>query len=305
MRDISEKSPTYRTALARARVYTSPTALEAVRTGTVPKGDVATYTKAVGLLALKRTPDLLPFCHPVALRAGDVRLECAEDHIAIEVSTSAVDVTGVEVEVMTAAALAAMNVYDMLKPLDAQTRVGSIELVEKRGGKSDFIDDFGRPLRAGVLVCSDSVASGGKADSAGKAVVDALQTARLVIAQSVVVPDEPAQIAAAVTQWCDVDKLDFVCTVGGTGLSPRDQTPEAILPLLERRIEGVDEAIRAYGRQRTPYADLSRSVAGHRGRTLIVTLPGSTRGARESLQAILPWCLHIVKVFDKSFRHGH
>jgi molybdenum cofactor synthesis domain-containing protein len=107
-----------------------------------------------------------------------------------------------------------------------------------------------------------------------------------------------------VRRWADDDAFDLVFTVGGTGLGPRDTTPEALRPLLEREIPGVAEAVRAYGQERTPYAALSRTIAGQRGTTIIVALAGSTRGAGESVEALMPWLLHVIDVFDKAYRHG-
>lgn len=261
-------------------------------------------TRAAAMLGVKRTPDLLPFCHPIPILHTNVQIELEASGVRIKVEVATIARTGVEVEAMTAAAVGALNVYDMVKPIDKTAHIGAVRLLEKSGGKSDFQTTFDRPIRAGILVVSDSVAKGSKADKAGAAVREMLAGQGIAIGVEAIVPDEPRQIADHVVQWADHDRLDLVFTVGGTGLGPRDRTPEAIAPLLERTIEGVAEAIRAYGRQRTPHANLSRAIAGQRGTTLIVTLPGSTRGAQESIEALLPWALHIIHVFDKSYRHG-
>ncbi len=304
MIDITAKRVTLRRAVAEALVAVRPETVEAIRRGEIPKGSVAEVTKAAALLGLKRTPDLLPFCHPIPIEHGAVKVDLEEGAVRVRVEVTAIARTGVEVEAMTGAAIAALNVYDMVKPIDSSAHISGVRLIEKRGGKSDQRESFDRELRGAVLVVSDSVAAGSKQDTAGQAVREALADHNVRVAETDVVPDEPDLVAEKVAAWCADGGLDLVFAVGGTGLGPRDRTPEAVRPLLEREIPGIAEAVRAYGRERTPLADLSRTVAGQRGTTIVVALAGSTRGAREAMDALLPWLLHIVKVLDKSYRHG-
>jgi cyclic pyranopterin phosphate synthase len=302
--DITSKRVSLRRAVAEGRVAVRPETVEAIRQGEIPKGSVAEVTKAAALLGLKRTPELLPFCHPIPIEHGAVEVDLEERAVRVRVEVAAIARTGVEVEAMTGAAIAALNVYDMVKPLDSSAHISGVRLIEKRGGKSDGKETFDRELRGAVLVVSDSVAAGSKHDTAGRAVSEALAEHDIRVAETDVLPDEPNLVAERVAAWCDDGGLDLVFAVGGTGLGPRDKTPETVRPLLEREIPGIAEAIRAHGRERTPLADLSRTVAGQRGTTVVVALAGSTRGAREAMDALLPWLLHVVKVFDKTYRHG-
>jgi molybdenum cofactor synthesis domain-containing protein len=160
-------------------------------------------------------------------------------------------------------------------------------------------------ISAGVITVSDTGSRGERVDTAGLAVAEALTAAGISVTQTAIVPDERDQIAALLRRWTDELHLDLVLTAGGTGLSPRDVTPEATLDVAERMVPGFAELMRAESRKKTPLADVSRAVAVTRGRTLIVNLPGSERGARENLEAILPILPHAVEVASGRFgSHG-
>jgi molybdenum cofactor synthesis domain-containing protein len=154
-----------------------------------------------------------------------------------------------------------------------------------------------------VLVISDKVAAGKAEDKAGAAIRERLEKLGVEVPVQAVVADEPADIATKVKAWA-TEGLDLILTTGGTGLSPRDRTPEAIAPILDRAVPGIMEAARSYGQERMPLAIMSRGIAGMIGRTLVITLPGSTRGAQETMDALFPFVLHVIKVQEHAFRHG-
>lgn len=147
-----------------------------------------------------------------------------------------------------------------------------------------------------LVVCSDSISSGKKEDKAGKAIISKLETCGVQIDGYVIIPDEQVQIEEQLMQAVNAN-IDIILFTGGTGLSPRDVTPEAIRPLLDREIPGIMEAARSYGQQRTPLT-LSRSLAGMKGNTLVLALPGSTKAARETMDALFPSVLHIFRVLE-------
>jgi molybdopterin adenylyltransferase len=145
-------------------------------------------------------------------------------------------------------------------------------------------------MNAAVLTVSDSAAQGQRQDLSGPAVVKLLQQNGFTVTATDVVPDERLRIEASLLQLADL--ADLVVTTGGTGLSPRDVTPEATLSVSERLVPGIAEWMRAQGAQGTPYALLSRAVCTVRGRTMLLNLPGSPAGAVESLRAVLPLLPH-------------
>lgn len=147
---------------------------------------------------------------------------------------------------------------------------------------------------AAVLTVSDSVHGGTREDRSGPAVRQQLETAGWLVPRLDVLPDEPEQIAAYLANLADSGEVSAIFTTGGTGLALRDRTPEATRQVIEREIPGIGEKMRAAGRAKTPLADLSRGLAGTRGRTVIVNLPGSPKGAVESLDAILDIVPHVV-----------
>lgn len=302
MVDITHKNTTLRRALAEATVAVSdPKTIFAITTKTVPKGDVLEAARVAGLFAVKRTSDMIPDCHPLPVESATVRFAVEELEIRIWVEVKTVYRTGVEVEAMHGASVAALTLYDMLKPIDKGIEIRNIRLVEKKGGKSDYQDKFREDIRAAVIVCSDTISAGEKSDKAGKAVQQKLAKYGVACLAYEVVPDEVAAIQGQVLAQV-ADGADLVLLCGGTGLSPRDVTPEAVRPLLDREIPGLMESARAYGQERMPWAMLSRGIAGMRGDTLIITLPGSTGGATETMDALFPWVLHVFRIVQ-AFRH--
>jgi cyclic pyranopterin phosphate synthase len=296
MIDITHKSVTLRQAIATAVVRVSdPATLKAVRDRTVPKGDVLEAARVAGLFAVKKTSEMIPDCHPLPVEYAAIRYEIGEMelHIAVEVHT--VYKTGVEVEAMHGASVVALTVYDMLKPIDKGVEIQHIRLQEKKGGKSDKKLRLPDAFSAAVIVCSDTIAAGKKEDKAGKVIREKLQSFGIAAIDYRVIPDDQQRIQQAVQHLCAA-RTDLIIFTGGTGLSPRDFTPEAVRPLLDREIPGIMEQARRYGQDRMPYAMLSRGIAGTIGDTVVLTFPGSTRGAAESMDAVFPQVLHIFTV---------
>ncbi len=155
---------------------------------------------------------------------------------------------------------------------------------------------------ATVVTASDGAHAGSREDASGPA-VEAMLVAAGFTVERVVVPDDRGTIAALLTRLADVERRALVAVTGGTGLGPRDVTPEATRDVIEREVPGFGEAMRAAGRAVTPRADLSRGVCGIRGATLIVDLPGSPKGATESLAAIVDLLPHALDLMGGDTEH--
>ncbi|MHB8421290.1 MAG: bifunctional molybdenum cofactor biosynthesis protein MoaC/MoaB [Leptospirales bacterium] len=298
MINISAKFRTLRTATAKATLHLSPNTIVLIRSGKIPKGNPLEVAKVAAVMAAKNTPQIIPYCHPLSVEGVDLSFEFDSSRIDLFVTVTAIDKTGVEVEAMTSAAICALTLYDMLKMVDDSLSIGSISLVEKKGGKSDFREELATTLSAAVVVCSDSVHAGKKADKTGPLIRERLLSLGFPSPSYTVIPDDRDLIESVLLDLCDTQKIRLILTTGGTGFSPRDTTPEATSNILEREAPGISEMLRAYGQERTPYSMLSRGIAGIRGGTIIVNLPGSMGGVEDALTSLFPAILHAFGILE-------
>ena len=312
MRDISHKQITLRTARAVAIIFCSENSIELIKSNALPKGNLFDVARAAGFLGAKLTPQLLPHCHPVTIDAMDFTFNFINRELHTELFTDdilnrtgivilgeakSIGRTGIEMETLTAVSVAALEIYDMLKPVDTKLEIGNIRLLEKKGGKSDRNRYIEESPSCAVLVCSDSTAKGERDDKSGLLICDMLKKVNGNVLHYKILPDDKEAIQKQIKDWVAND-IQFIFTTGGTGLGPRDNTVSAVKEILERDADGITEAMRTFGQMRTPLAMMSRSVAGAIGKTLIVTLPGSPNGAKESLEAILPGVFHARKMME-------
>ena len=305
MVDVSGKQATFREAVAEGFVVLTDKIAEVVAKHDMAKGDVLKVAELAGIMAAKRTPELIPLCHPIQI--DNVRVECALDadnkKIKIQAFVKAGGVTGVEMEALTAVSVAALTIYDMCKGIDKGMSVEGVRLLRKSGGKSgDYVADAEksapkmRGIRAAVLTVSDKAARGERADTAGPALCGLLETAGAEVVHTSVVSDEIDLISETVSKWSGDTHL--ILTTGGTGLSARDVTPEALTLIADRTVPGLGELMRAESLKHTPNAPLSRGLAVTCRKCLIVALPGSERGARQCFEAIEPALHHAINILS-------
>ena len=150
-------------------------------------------------------------------------------------------------------------------------------------------------FNAGIITVSDKGSQGKRQDLSGPAIAEMLAGAAIQIRKTLIIPDEVDQISEAIIQFADIEKLDLILTTGGTGVSPRDLTPDATRKVIDKDVPGMAEAMRYASMKITPHAMISRAVAGIRGRCLIINLPGSPKGARENLAVVLPALQHAIE----------
>jgi molybdenum cofactor biosynthesis protein MoaC len=302
MVNITKKSNSLRIAIATATVKVSKQeTIDAIVQRKIPKGDVFEFARAAGLFGVKKTSDVIPDCHPLPIEFTSLTYEVVDLTILITVEVHTVYKTGVEVEAMHGASVTALTMYDMLKPIDKGVEIQNIRLLKKLGGKSDLKKLKFPEIKAAVVVCSDSVFEKTAEDASGKAIINRLAQLGIDTETYTIVPDVLEDIQDTAKKLTD-NNISLLIFTGGTGLSPRDVTPEAISPLIERKIDGIMETARKYGQERMPYAMLSRGVAGFIGNTLVLTFPGSKNGVEEYMDALFPQILHLFNV-NKGQKH--
>lgn len=291
MKSVSNKIETLRRATAGAVISGRAEVISALMSGNTPKGNAVDVARVAGISAAKKTWDLIPYCHPLVLDQISINIEADNNRIIISASVVAIGKTGVEMEALTAASISALTLYDMAKAMDESMVIGEVCLHEKRGGKSDYSDGVPYQFRSAVLVTSDSTARGTRQDKSGVLIRNRLESYGIENLRYTILPDDHEAIVRELNV-CVTEGIDLVVSTGGTGLGCRDVTVEAVKSVIQRDIPGIAEAMRSHGQRRTPYAMLSRGIAGVAENTIIVTLPGSSRGVEESLDAIFPYILH-------------
>ena len=294
MNDITHKRVSSRMAHAIGKVTFSSHTFDLISKNQLPKGNLFDVARAAAMLGAKQTPALIPHCHPVSIDCLNVQFTLLEEPPSIEVHIEAKSIsrTGIEIEAMTAASVAALTIYDLLKPVDKNLSIENIRLIQKKGGYSHACSNIPENIKANILVCSDSTSRKERIDQSGKLLQEKLGRYQVNIEDFKVVPDNIKEIQNTVNYWLSQNS-DFIFISGGTGLSPRDVTREALLPLFDKEAIGIGEAMRSFGYERTPYAAFSNSFAGVIKDTVIIAMPGSPRAVDESLDALLPELFHL------------
>ena len=318
MVDVSLKDPTLREAEAEGIVRLTPEICDAIKTNSVSKGDVFRIAEIAGIMAVKRAQDIIPLCHTIRIDHAKIICSLDENSNSVRVNcvVKAAEVTGVEMEALTGASVTCLTIYDMCKSMDKGIIIEGIRLLRKSGGKSgdyeakdysknedlpktkDSRHGNSRLISSGVLTISDKGYLGERVDTSGEALAEMLKIWGSEVKRRAIVPDEKDRIAAQLTEWADKDKLELILTTGGTGLSPRDVTPEALLLVGDRVVPGFGECMRVKSLSQTPNGILTRGIAVTRGNSLIIALPGSERGSCSCLKAVEPALRHAIETLN-------
>jgi molybdenum cofactor biosynthesis protein MoaC len=319
MADVGGKTPSYRQALAMGRISVGELAFAHIKNGTLPKGDVLKIAEMAGITGAKKTADLIPLCHPLPLDHVAIRLvlEPETHSVAVYALAACYAKTGVEMEALCAVNGALLTLYDLTKPVEPALTISDISLLLKDGGKKgrwirpeglpEEVAEFAKqpsilPLqdaKCAVITLSDRASDGTYADKSGPELVAALEALGALVQSQEILPDDQETLAARLRALADSGEVGLIMTTGGTGLTPRDTTPEAILSVIERQAPGIGEVLRSASARHISTAWLSRSVAGVRGKTLIVSLPGSPKAIGECMETLRPIIGHAVRLAGK------
>ena len=318
MIDVGGKAPTYRIAIAEGRIVVGTHAFGLIRDRALPKGDVLVLAEIAGIQGAKSASQLIPLCHPMGLDQVQIRTELEEYSHAVRVfcTASTHAKTGVEMEALAGANAALLTIWDLTKMVEPDLRIEGVRLLAKVGGKSGlWLNPAGVPdwvrgkispppaqtlhgVAAAIIILSDRAAAGVYEDQATPVAVTLLESLGATITATHVIPDEPATLTQTIRDLQQDGRTRLVITSGGTGIAPRDQTPETVTRLADRVIPGIGEQLRIYGSQFTPFSWSSRSIGATVGNMLIITLPGNPKAVREGIECLHKQIPHLINTID-------
>jgi molybdenum cofactor biosynthesis protein MoaC len=315
MADVRRKRVTARRAVAVGELSAGAAAFAQIVERRLPKGDAMVMAEIAGLQGAKNASQLMPLCHPLPLEYIDVRCEPVAERHAIrvycEVATFAR--TGVEMEALAGASAALLTLYDLTKPVEPALSIAGLRLLFKEGGKkglwlhpdgmSDAEREHYKPrgvakldnVSAAVITLSDRASRGEYSDASGPLLVERLRELGANVSDVEVHPDEPGPLAERLRALAEQGVQLVLCT-GGTGLGPRDRTPEALAIVADRHIDGIGELFRSESSQHTPLAWLSRAQAVLIDTTLVIALPGSAKAVAQGMDILAPILAHALSM---------
>lgn len=286
MKNVGGKPETLRSARARATLQAPPNCLALLRSRQTEKGDPIATARIAGILAAKRTDEILPLCHPLPLHHADVFFEVGDTEVVVEAEAQTIGPTGVEMEALTAATVAALCLYDMLKPYTDQSQLclGEARLLQKTGGKSHYPRQLAAPLPAVVIDLSHGA-------NGSDAIAEALHLAGFEPVERETLTGTADALTERIQLLADEGVPSLIVTIGGTGVGSNHHAVEAVEASLTKTLPGLVEAGRSFRQRYRPDAMLERGSAGMCEDTVVITLPQDSEVARETLTALLPGLL--------------
>jgi len=321
MIDVSRKRPTRRRAVASGSIYMNEEAFTAIKTGTLPKGDVLALAEAAGIMGAKKTPDMIPMCHTLPLDQVTIHTELNDENLSVTVycQAAAHAKTGVEMEALAGANNALLTLWDLTKGVDPALRIGDVKLLAKTGGKSGvWLNPEGIPewlaqqlpqaccltgKKVALVVMSDRASQGTYEDKTGPLLKDIFTATGATITDFQLIPDDAKTISQTLRAICQNSKPDVMIAAGGTGPGPRDVTPEVLEEISDRMLPGLGDLLRQESLHYVDTAWLSRMTAAMVGPTLVIAFPGSPKAVKECWDIVEPFlAVTIERIAKQGFK---
>ncbi len=319
--DISNKAVTERVAIAYGEINVGSEVLKLIQAKNLPKGDVLALAEIAGINGAKQAHQMIPMCHPLALEQVIIHsdIDIKSTTISVFCLARAYEKTGVEMEALAGVNAALLTIYDLSKGTNPDVLLSNVHLVMKSGGKKglwlsprplstvlqSIIDNVSQEekkilahISAAIITISDRASKKLYADESGELLVNKLSKLGANVIQHDCVADDIVAIQESIRKIIAKYSPELIITTGGTGFTPRDVTPEAITPLINKVIPGIAEKLRYDGAKSTDFSWLSRSIVGVIDKTLVITLPGSRKAVvqgLDSLKPLLKHALHMVQ----------
>ncbi len=323
MIDVGGKTPTHRIAAAEGRIRVGEQAFSLIAQRSLPKGDALVLAEVAGIQGAKMASQLLTLCHPMGLDQVQILTELEPETHSVRVSciASTHAKTGVEMEALAGVNAALLTIWDLTKMVEPDLQIDDVRLLAKSGGKSGlWLNPAGIPdwvrnkvappahktligVVAAVITLSDRAAAGIYEDKATPVAKALLESLGAQVSGTYLIPDEPAELTKTIESIRGDTHTRLIITSGGTGVAPRDQTPETITAIADRVIPGIGEQLRLYGAQFTPFSWSSRSIGATIGNILVVTLPGNPKAVREGIECLQKQIPHLISTID-NIKHG-
>ena len=318
MIDVGEKPPTHRIAIAEGRIIVGEKAFSMIFHRALPKGDALVLAEIAGIQGAKSASQLMPLCHPMGLDHVQVMTDFEHEQSAIRVScvASTHAKTGVEMEALAGVNAALLTIWDLTKMVEPNLRMEGIRLLAKVGGKSGlWLNPEGveawvservlpKPTKtlagvsAVIITLSDRAAAGVYEDKATPAAKARLESLGATVTETYVIPDDPSQLIATLEAVRRQGAARLIITSGGTGIAPRDNTPETVMEIADCIIPGIGEQLRLYGAQFTPNSWSSRCVGATYHGLLIITLPGNPKAVCEGIDCLNKQIPHLLNTIN-------
>jgi molybdenum cofactor biosynthesis protein MoaC len=293
--DVSNKGETLRRATSQAVLRINPEIIKQIKNESSEIA-LSESAKIAATLAAKKTWELIPSSNLSQFDNVKVELSVRNEVIEIVVELQGVCKSDLEIESLTAVSIAALSVYDMLRSSEGSVMIESIRLLRKSDEILELSEKVARKIKTAVLFINVSEHLLEKDKQAEKFTIDALTKKNADIVESKIISNTQNEIEYNIKQFCDEKNVDLLITFGGIGITSEDIVPEVTMKLIEKKIDGISEILRFYGQKKSPLVAFSRGVAGIRGSSLIINLPGNIREISESLDLLFPRILYVSKM---------